>query len=175
MDELRELLLSMHRGDEDAAVRLCAQVGPRLTAYLRTVDARLADDAVQQTLLRVLALPRARVEGARDVIALLFKIARREAMMMARARGRAERRERAVSHESRASGEMLGEGVPVARWVEALPDEQREVVYLRHVGGLSLDQCSVVLEVDKSVVASRYRSAVTRLRAMMLADQETTA
>ena len=52
----------------------------------------------------------------------------------------------------------------LARVVEVLPDGQREVLLLRFVDGLSLDEIAAALEVPLGTVKSRLHNALGKLR-----------
>ena len=53
----------------------------------------------------------------------------------------------------------------IARAVEALPEEQREVFLLRHLQGLSFREISEIVGVPVNTVKSRMRYALERLQA----------
>ena len=48
-----------------------------------------------------------------------------------------------------------------------LPEEQREVVVLRIWGEMTLAEVALVLDVPENTVASRYRYALNRMRALL--------
>ncbi len=170
MDDLRTLLLRTHRGHEPSARRLWEAQAPRLVAVARAVLGRRggagdAEDAVQAVFCRVLELDRASVRSVRDPAAWLAQMTRRESLNMLRSARRAAARER--GHEgSSASG-----GVPreagVAGALESLPRHLREVVVLRHTAGLTFEQVSLALGVNRNTVASRHRLAMERLRGVL--------
>lgn len=54
--------------------------------------------------------------------------------------------------------------------IEAIEDlvyEQREVILLRYIGGLTIDQVGEALGVNRNTVASRSRLGMERLRETM--------
>jgi len=67
-----------------------------------------------------------------------------------------------VSGERTAVGAQLGQRV--ARGVEALPEEEREVFLLREVADLPFKDIAVITGLPESTVKSRMRSALERLR-----------
>jgi RNA polymerase sigma-70 factor (ECF subfamily) len=56
----------------------------------------------------------------------------------------------------------------IAAALERLPVEQREVVELRIYGGLTFREIAEVLAVPQGTVATRYRTALQRLRALFV-------
>lgn len=52
----------------------------------------------------------------------------------------------------------------MTRIVDSLPRHLREVIYLKHVAGLTFDQLAVALDVNRSTLASRHRQGVELLR-----------
>ncbi|MCL4741652.1 MAG: sigma-70 family RNA polymerase sigma factor [Phycisphaerales bacterium] len=175
MDDLRTLLLRTHRGHEPSARRLWEAQAPRLVAVARAVLGRGfgggdAEDAVQAVLCRVLELDRASVRSVRDPAAWLAQMTRRESLNMLRSARRAAARERGRPGERRGSEAAHESGVAAA--LASLPRHLREVVVLRHTAGLTFEQVSLALGVNRNTVASRHRLAMERLRGAMGADAD---
>lgn len=65
-------------------------------------------------------------------------------------------------------GELLGSGSrlreSIAKAVEALPDEQREVFLLRQLAGLSFAEIATIASCPENTVKSRMRYALERLQ-----------
>jgi len=163
-----QLLLAMGRGDESAARELHARIGPRLAAYARTFlrDDALADDAVQRAWMRALTRPASELERIRDAMAWMVRVTRSIAINELRRHSRAAARDSAQG-KSRpaASSPELGESLAeLHAAVRLLPDDRREVVLLRHVAELTLDQMAEALQENRSTLASRYRAAIEELR-----------
>lgn len=163
---LARWLRACRRGDERSARLLHARLSPGLTRYARSIlgDAALADDAVQSAFCRVLAMPPRRVRRVRSVGAWMAMLVRREALSLMRAR----RRERArVERRAGVAGRIApaGDGADdeISRAVDALPRRLREVVVLKHVGGLTYDQIALALGANANTVAARHRRAVALL------------
>ncbi|MFG0306512.1 MAG: RNA polymerase sigma factor [Phycisphaerales bacterium JB040] len=170
MADLRTLLLRMHRGHEPSAERLWALLAPRLRAYARAVlpgDQRdSGEDVVQGVFLTVLGRSRRELRGVEDVTAWMFRLTRNAALNHARG----ERRERdRMSRTPAERDERPGvRDIPdVVRAAWGLSDAQRDVVLLRHVGGLTLEQVGVALGVNRSTVASRERAGLAAMRAVL--------
>lgn len=164
-----DLLLATHRGDEASARLLWARHGARLLAHARAIlrQPGAAEDAVQGVLCRMLELPRSRLAAVGDVPAFLAAATRREAINQLRA-SRRESARRAAARPARDPGPALA---PASRdlWaaLDALPRRLREVVVLKHVGGLTFDQIALALEANRSTVAGRYRAALAALRSLL--------
>ena len=73
------------------------------------------------------------------------------------------------STEQLAAGRLLGDRI--ARAVEGLPDEQREVFLLRQLQGLAFKEIAAVVGVPTNTVKSRMRYALERLQ-QTLSDLE---
>lgn len=165
--DVRALMLRMHRGEESAAETLWALFAPRLTAYARVLLPKgmghLAEDVVQGVFVKVLGMRRGRLRDVRDGAAFLFRVTRNEAANS----GRGELREiaRRRVQEQRTGRAVIGDDAArVLGAIEGLAYEQREVILLRYVGGLTVDQVSEALDVSRGTVASRSRLAVGHLR-----------
>jgi RNA polymerase sigma-70 factor (ECF subfamily) len=161
-DQQAQLLRALH--DEHAAA---------LWRYVLWLcgDRQLAEDIVQETLLRAWRRPKVLDQSESSARAWLFTVARNlviDNYRSARARnelGTAELPERAVD-----------DGVDAAldRWLVAdalagLSDEHRAVVVLSYYRGQSIAQIADALELPQGTVKSRLHYA---LRALRLALQE---
>jgi RNA polymerase sigma-70 factor (ECF subfamily) len=167
---VRALMLRMHRGEESAAETLWAHFAPRLTAYARVMLPKgmghLAEDVVQGVFVKVLGMRRGRLRGVRDGAAFLFRVTRNEAVNAGRGELREMARRRA--QEARSGGAVIGDDAArVLGAIEGLTYEQREVILLRYIGGLTIDQVSEALGVKQGTVASRSRLAVGHLREVL--------
>lgn len=168
--DVRTLMLRMRRGDEPAAERLWALFAPRLGAYARAqLPAGLAhgaDDVVQRVFMRLLSMRRGALREVRDGSALLFRMTRNEALNY----GRGELRERARRQAGTARGsgeEASAADDDVRRVLDAISGlvyEQREVLLLRYIGGLTVQQAADSLGIGRNTAASRSRLGIERLR-----------
>jgi RNA polymerase sigma-70 factor (ECF subfamily) len=136
----------------------------------RLRDRHLAEDAVQETLLRACRI--AGREPVRNMGGWLFGTARRCCLEIARRRGRPA--ERAVSLESisdpaalaaRAAGQGSGDGQLLDSLLEGLDDEERSLVYLKHVSGLKCREIAESTGVPVGTVTSALARIYTKLRA----------
>ena len=181
MTDERRLLLAMHRGHEPSAERLWALLAPRLLAYAAAVLPRdqrhAAEDVVQRVFCTVLDRPRRELKKIEDVTAWLFRVTRNTAHNHARTEFR--ERERRSEHNRRGGASTDAQENTRERHgahdhtdrlhaaTAALPDDQRDALLLRLVGGLTLEQAAAALGVNRNTLASRHRAAVHALRAAL--------
>jgi len=164
-DELRSLMIASRRGDERSARRLHSLTAPALHGCARVLlrDEQLACDAVQSVYLKILSLPVRTLRKIDEPLPWLVTLARNEARSMLRSRGRAEKRER-ENRNSNDPGPSALSGDALRDAIGALPDELAELVVLKHAGGLTFDEISIALAMNRNTAASRYREALGLLR-----------
>lgn len=177
-DELRELTSQAVQGDPSAIEVLIAQMRPMIVRYCRARLGRvsgqyhIADDVAQEVCIAVLsALPRYRDMG-RPFVSFVFGIASHKVADALRSAGRA-----AVPTEDLPDGpdDRPGPEETVVRYIEAarardlvdrLPGNQRELVLLRVVAGLSAEETGNVLGMSAGAVRVAQHRALARLRVM---------
>jgi RNA polymerase sigma-70 factor (ECF subfamily) len=158
-------------GDARALDSLCRVLLPRLrnlARYLLRGDAEV-DDAAQEALIAVLrALPGFRGESLLTTWA--DRIAVRTVLSWAR-RARGERLKLVAAAELHVNDPAPAPGEEayrarrlLAALLDALPDDQRQVLVLHHVLGMSMPELSDTLGVPFETARSRLRLAMTRLR-----------
>ena len=167
------------QGDESAFRRLydtCADsLHHYLTVTLRSRDD--ADDVLQETFKR-LTQSRRKLRGVKNVRAYVFTIARNEALRMARRRSRSQARQLSLRPEdlfTEASCEDCRKRQTAERVASALAGlkpELREVVELKTYAGLTLAEIAVVTGKPQGTVATRYRTALQRMRDSLAYDEE---
>lgn len=176
-----QLLHACRRGDDRAARQLHARLSPIMLALARSTlrDHHLAEDAVQRAFCQIMKQPRrgiARIENAK---AWLMRVVRNEAVSQARMLMRSRERERLLAEQAAAQFAGMGAkpgqaaadtplGQPaslaeISQAVESLTDELREIVYLKHVAGLTFDQIEAATGINRNTAASRHRVAMGRL------------
>jgi RNA polymerase sigma-70 factor (ECF subfamily) len=178
-DELivRETVDRALHGDADAWEALYVRLRPRLFAMsLRQLGNREdADDAVATAMLR--AVQAASSFRWRDAgfDAWIFRICRNVIIDMLRSRSR-----RAVLPAGEAGPEpasveermvLADEHAAVRRALERLPADERELLELRVVGGLSSEEVAYVLGMRPGAVRTAQSRALTRMRTY-LAEEE---
>ncbi len=160
---LARLARQMRRGSESAACRLWEHTSPGLYAHARALVQGIADidadDIVQQAFLDLLELSPRRLREIRDVRAYLHAIVRTRALNARRATDRRRVRERHACADSPRSAPEGG-GIHLS----PLTPDQREVVVLKHLAGLSFSQIAQATEQNRSTIAGRYRAALALLR-----------
>jgi RNA polymerase sigma-70 factor (ECF subfamily) len=141
--------------------------GGTVLAYLRHKIGPESEDLLQETFVQVLRRPEALAE-VRSVRAWLLAIARNLVANTLR-----KRRHHVALQAGSVPQPCATEEDPeprleaMYRAIETLPDEQREVLYLRLHGRLSYAEIAVVQGVPVGTVGSRVHQAVRRLQQIM--------
>jgi RNA polymerase sigma-70 factor (ECF subfamily) len=130
-------------------------------------DHAAAEDAVQSTFCRIMLLKRSEIRAISHPKAWMLTVLRREALMKLRTEKRSK--QRAEVREQRRSDEPQHDDdrpdiEAIDRIVASLPDHLREIVVLRHAGGLTFDQIAEITQQNRNTAASRYRDAIAKLR-----------
>ncbi|HEV3138303.1 MAG TPA: sigma-70 family RNA polymerase sigma factor [Pirellulales bacterium] len=158
------------RGDQAAFAELYDLCANRLHYYLvvRLGSREDADDTVQETFVR-LARTRQRLSGVENLIAYVFTIARNEAarLMARKSRDARERTRVETSSQAFRAADDLESREASDTLVAALARlslDQREIVELKTSAGLTLREIALVMGLPPGTVATRYRTAIGRLR-----------
>jgi RNA polymerase sigma-70 factor (ECF subfamily) len=169
-DETTQLVERARAADRDAWETLYRRVYPRLLAYaMRRLDPDGARDAVSETMARAVAnIGRFRpVPGSGGFDGWLFGICRHvvlDAQRVAGRRGYGPPPE-VVSHVDPAEGLVLAEEADAVRRAFALlSDDDRELLELRVVAGLSAEEAADVLGRRPGAVRMAQSRALSRLR-----------
>ena len=169
-DETSELVERARTGDRDAWEALYRRAYPRLLAYaMRRVDADGARDAVSETMARAVAnIGRYRpVSGTGGFEGWLFGICRHVVLDAQRAAGRRGYgpAPETVSHVDPAEGLVSAEEAEAVRRAFALlSDDDRELLELRVIAGLSAEESAAVLGRRPGAVRMAQSRALSRLR-----------
>ena len=160
-----QLLRRIAGGDEAAFRSLVDRHARYLTGVALALagnNAADAEDLVQETFTAVLT---SRYRGESAARTWLVNILVRRAAMLRRSRRR-EREEAAEAPErSSASPEGGSDAkLDVARMLEGLSPDQRQVIVLRELQGLSYEQMAEVLNVPRGTVESRLHRARAALK-----------
>ena len=169
----QDLLVLTHAGDREAAAALYVRYAHRLRLFARTVlhDEFLAADVVQCVFVKILQLKRKEVKSIRDPLAWLIRSTRNEALNLLRTDSRA--RARAAVHASMRTAvdidrsAVSGDGGELLDHLDRLKGEQRELIVLKHLVGMTFDQLAETLGENRSTLASRYRGAMETLRELV--------
>lgn len=176
-DEFQQLLKRAAEGDSVAWRAVVEAFAPRVYGLLRAQcrDDELAEEIAQSTFCTVAAKIATYVEGGRFE-SWVFRIA------MNRLRDEMRRRKR----QARAAGDEVLDAAPAARAgrhgasvsaeetaarlrqaMERLPEADRELVDLRHIGGMSFKALSDYFEEPVGTLLARHHRALRKLRAML--------
>lgn len=154
---------------QDALVQLL----PRLRRFARSLtgSADKADDLVQTVCVRILAEPQ-KVEGVTKLDSWFFRIIQNEWFDEARRLGR--RATASIEAADSVSGANLEDQLiarsslaRVRTFLEELPEEQKAVVMLVCVHGLSYQEAADVLDIPTGTVMSRLARGRIRLAQRM--------
>lgn len=180
-------------GDVSAFEELLARHADRLFRFIlrRTGDRQVAEDLLQEVLLRVVRRASS-FQGQSKLTTWLYTIARNaciDAGRRAKHRNHA-RLDQPLRSEERGGATLLdrvadkgpspADGVRDLRFKEALqgaldalPEEQRDVFIMRELQGLKFREIAVVVGVSENTIKSRMRYALQGLRAQLARFQET--
>jgi RNA polymerase sigma-70 factor, ECF subfamily len=178
-------ILAVQKGDPDAFASLLGRYQNRLYRYLlRWVrEPAAAEDLFQQTWMRVIQHIR-RFDAKRNFDAWLFAVARNIVIDYLRRR-RPGSLEEPVDDDLTLSG-LLATGAPgpldqvlrseiielVRRALESQPPVYREILSLRFVEEMKLEEIAEVLSVPLGTVKTRLARALERLRRSFLHIQQ---
>lgn len=181
-DALPSLVVRAVEGDESAEEALIAEIRPLVLRYCRgrlgrmTSSYHIADDVAQEVCVAVLnALPRYRDMG-RPFMSFVYGIA---AHKVADAQRRELRTARPIEDLPDGPDDSAGPEEQALRVSEArearllldrLPEQHRELLFLRVVNGLSAEETGSALGMSPGAVRVAQYRALKRLRA--LAEEE---
>jgi RNA polymerase sigma-70 factor (ECF subfamily) len=165
-----ELIEAARGGDEKALVSLLAAAQPDIRRYAaRNCRAADIDDAVQETLLLLYR----RVGTLRAVTsfsAWIFAVARRACLRLLRmgsgiADAPAEEIDARLAH-------LRPEDIRIdlSRAIQSLPEHYREVILLRDIEELSIDEIAAVLGLTRESVKARIHRARLMIREYLIRD-----
>lgn len=176
------LLLRYRRGDRRALTELVRRYGTPLYTYLlrQLGTPTLAEDATRRIFVALGAdeeMPDERDRVATWLFSLAHDICRRERGRMASVRFGSlsrrqmeedlERRLEALDTTSKGAVELDAEALPddsVVLAIDALPEQERDVLLLREIAALPVSQIARVLGIGEAVVRLRLLQALERLR-----------
>lgn len=171
--DLRSLVERARDGDADAWEAIYLRLRPRLTRYAvrRLGDVTAAEDAVSEAMVRAIStLDRFRWRGA-GFDAWMFGIVRNVALEHGRRRsrtvhddGRGGRGETDPRTQPETVAIEAGDHELVRLALEQLSDLDREIIDLRIVAELSIDETAAVLQKRSGAVRMAQSRALRRLR-----------
>lgn len=153
------------RFTKEVVQRLYEKHGAALAAYgcCYGLDFASAEDVVQQVFLKLM---QGKVAAAQSPLAYLYRAVRNSSLNHRRDRGReAELPEAELwfNHAAVDRAEVLS----LQEAVCELPEEQREVIFLRVWSGMTLQEIAEATDTPLNTVASRYRYALEKLRVQL--------
>jgi RNA polymerase sigma-70 factor (ECF subfamily) len=150
------------KGDGDSFTELCRRYYGSMVAIGHAIlrDRHLAEDAAQQAFAKA-AVHLPKLRKADQFGRWVAAICRNEARDLARARREPLPEDEPPVVEGRTASDESCRIVKEA--LGKLPDEAREVVFLRFYDGLSYDQISAVLGISEQAINGRLRRAKKRL------------
>jgi RNA polymerase sigma-70 factor (ECF subfamily) len=142
-----------------------------LLLFARQWDRSSAEDVVQQAFLQLVRQIK-KNKTPESIPCWLYRVVRNELIRRHKSRKNSRRREEEVaaqrpewfepSHASRLDSQL------VARHLETLPTEQREVVIARIWSGLSFEEIARAVRCSRSTAHRRYVEAIEALRMKMM-------
>ena len=176
MDNREERLA---RGEPEAFAELYDACAARVHHYLfvRLGSQADADDVLQETFVR-LARDRKRLVTVENLVAYVFAVARNEATRLIERRVREGRMQAELSSESlflegKSSEQKDRETAEqVAELLERLDFHLREIVELKIFAALTFREISEVTGLPQGTVATRYRSALEKMRGQALKERQ---
>lgn len=168
-EELAGLLTRLAGGDLSALEPIYDACASELfaTAHWRTGSAADAADCVQDVFVKLASSP-AIVAGIRHGRRYLMTMAHRAALDRMRARRPGVALDDAPFLEARGlDPDRVLDASRATVILRALPDAQREAIYLHHFAGLSFRELAQVTGVPTFTAASRYRLGIARMRALL--------
>lgn len=165
------VLSAAQLGEPWASATLWVEFAPAITAFLRARGSREPEDLTSETFIAVLeSLPQF-VGGESQFRSFIFSVAYRRLVDEFRSRTRrGVDAEWSVENDPRSSPSAEQEAITrvgdssALSLINSLPNDQRDVMALRIIGDLSVDQIAAVLEKRPGAVKALQRRALERLR-----------
>ncbi|UCC68941.1 MAG: RNA polymerase sigma factor [Armatimonadota bacterium] len=159
---------------EEVGINLAAAYDAYSAALYRYLlallsDAQDAEDTLQEIFLAVAR--RGERTRVANLHAYLFRAARNQALLALRRRRRHQKEQAAAAlswiDPEACAPEQREIAIDIARALQQLPPEQREVIALKLSEGLTFREIAKLCGVSLSTAASRYRLALARLRCLL--------
>lgn len=162
-----ELLHAARRGDEEAARVLWASYSPRLLALARELlFTPAAPDVVQGVFVNLFKMSGDKADAVRDLAAYLVIATRNASLNINRSAAREMGKLLGALRLRREMDEPVSSSTyqPLHGALARLDDASREIILLKHVGGLTFDQVAICLSESRGTVVSWYQRALDTLR-----------
>ena len=163
------LIEAARGGGADALVALIAIAQPDIRRYAaRNCRAADIDDAVQETLL-LLYRRVGTLHAVTSFSAWLFAVARRACLrLLRRSAGMADASADVEMRLAHLAPEDIR--IDLSRAIQSLPDHYREVILLRDIEELSIDEIAGVLALTRESVKARIHRARLMIREYLIRD-----
>ena len=180
-DDIAEFLRRASTGDQEAWRSIVHCYGPRVFGLLRVQcgDPELAEELTQSTFCTVASKISDGYQESGRFEAWLFRIA------MNRLRDEMRRRKRharptssevmALLDDASAPEEPLfdeADRQALGRALDQLSAKERQIIDLRHVGGMSFRQIEALLEEPVGTLLARHHRALRKLRSLIEKDKK---
>jgi len=169
LQQEQELVLKAQAGDREALGALWDAFTPKLFGYLinTTRDKTLAEDLLQSTWLKAIsALPQFKSRGV-SLSAWLFAIARNECRQYWRKSSREETFNPA-QHDREVGNNQQDDNLLVGQILSKLSFDDREIIRLRYIADLSVNDIAKVLNINFVAVRVRLHRAIARARQALI-------
>ena len=171
-EALRELMVRYQQADPDAADELIRRLSPVLFGFLSGPTHSRADteDLVQECWLRI-HKSRHTYRAAEPVLPWIFAIARHTSLDGYRRRSRVDSREIKTERlpERTEMPELPGMSLKdeLGRYLNQLPESQKEVILLLKVSGMSLEEVARATSSTVGAVKQKAHRAYEKLRRLL--------
>lgn len=169
-EELRQLMVRYQGGDARAVEELVRRLSPSLMGFLMAwlVSPSDAEDMLQECWFRI-HRSRHTFRPGQPVLPWIFAIARHTRLDGYRRRSRRERREllMAEPQERPQRAPRVAQQPDIWRLLEALPPQQREVIVLLKISGMSLHEVARATGATVGAVKQRAHRAYAKLRELL--------
>jgi RNA polymerase sigma-70 factor (ECF subfamily) len=156
----------MGNNPQDRISELWDSITPKLYGYLINTlkDKALADDILQSAWLKAIeALPQFNARGA-GFSAWIFAIARNEMKMHWRKSGREVQYDEGLHDLPDHASSETEDKVLVDQILATLSEDERELIHLRYIGGLSLGEIAKILKINPIAARVRMHRALANAR-----------
>lgn len=175
-NQLRDLMIGYQQGEADAVERLVTVLSPRLYRFLSSPQNSREEneDLLQECWMRI-HRSRQTYRASEPLLPWVFAIARHSRLDAYRRRRRRTRRELLVSEppevprwDTDAGRHDAGD---LSALVEQLPDEQREVILMLKVSGMSVAEVARATQSTSGAVKQKAHRAYKKLREWLGSDR----
>ena len=169
LQQEQKLVLQAQAGEKEALGQLWDELTPKLFGYLINTlkDKTLAEDLLQSTWLKAIeALPRFKT-GDAGISPWLFAIARNECRQHWRnAKHEADREitENDITDDDRISSDNK---IFIDQLLKQLSEDDREILRLRYIADLPLNEVARVLNINAVAVRVRMHRALARAKTVL--------